>query len=86
MGRRRSRGWGVLQVLFLRGKFSGFDASIRLAGNVDGVGLAGPAGGNRGRAQHPRVSGAVDYDFLSGGSLEGPRECLCFGGKCRRLW
>ena len=36
MGYRRSRGWGVLRVLFLRGKLSGFDASIRLAGNSDG--------------------------------------------------
>ena len=35
MSRRRSRGWGVLQVLFLRGKFPGFDASIRFAGDSD---------------------------------------------------
>ena len=35
MGCRRSRGWGVLQVLFLRGKFPGFDASIRFAGDRD---------------------------------------------------
>ena len=35
MGYPRSRGWGVLRVLFPRGKFSGFDASIRLAGNSD---------------------------------------------------
>jgi hypothetical protein len=36
MGYRRSRGLGVLCVLFLGGKFSGFDPSIGLAGDVDG--------------------------------------------------
>lgn len=35
MGYRRSRGSGVLQVLFLRGKFPSFDASIRFAGDGD---------------------------------------------------
>ena len=38
MGYRRSRGLRVLRVLFLRGKFSGFDAAIGVAGDVDGEG------------------------------------------------
>ena len=36
MGYRRSRGLRVLRDLFLCGKFSGFDAPIGLAGDVDG--------------------------------------------------
>ena len=36
MGYRRSRGLRVLRVLFLRGKFSGFDAPIGVAGDVNG--------------------------------------------------
>ena len=38
MGYRRSRGLRVLRVLFPRGKFSGFHAPIRVAGDVDGEG------------------------------------------------
>jgi hypothetical protein len=35
MNYRRSRGLRVPRVLFLCGKFSGFDTPIRLAGDVD---------------------------------------------------
>jgi len=38
MGYRQSRGLRVLRVLFLRGKFFGFDAAIRVARDVDGEG------------------------------------------------
>ncbi len=37
MGYRRSRGGGVLRVLFApKSKFFGFDAAIALAGDLDG--------------------------------------------------
>ncbi len=35
MGYRRSRRLGVLRVLFARSKFSGFDATVGIAGDVD---------------------------------------------------